>query len=74
MLTTAQAGSYCGLTPQAFLRACPVRAISYAPDGRDDPKHHRFDVQKIDAWLDAVVGGGQTSDAHDDAYWLAKIG
>lgn len=55
LLTKTQAAAYCGLSPATFSVTCPVRPIALG----EGVRMHRYDVQKIDAWIDGLQAGEQ---------------
>ncbi len=66
LLTLAQAATYCGVTPMAFERLCPVQPVAAWPD----PQSERYDRQEIDAWIAEKCGDtGQTGWQN----WLALM-
>lgn len=59
MLKKQQAADYCGLSPSAFLRVCPVSLTAMGPGER----LARYDIKRLDAWLDTLGPTQATADA-----------
>jgi hypothetical protein len=52
-----------------FERVCPI-----APLDLGGARLHRWDVARIDAWIDAMQGQPVNANEADDEEWLAKVG
>ena len=71
LLTLSEAASYCSLSASVFERSCPVVPINLSPDGRDDRRLLRYDVQALNEWIDMI--GGRLSGKPEHRDWLAEI-
>jgi hypothetical protein len=68
LLTKSQAATYCGLSVATFDVVCPVRPIALGEGAR----MRRYDVQKIDKWVDGLQGDGQSISPTDEAIAARK--
>lgn len=69
LLSRQEAAAYCGMSVPAFERVCPI-----APLDLGGARLHRWDVNRINAWIDAMQGQPMNSNEADDDEWLAKVG
>ena len=69
LLSRQEAASYCGMSVPVFERVCPI-----APLDLGGARLHRWDVARIDAWIDAMQGQPVNANEADDEEWLAKVG
>lgn len=52
MLTQANAAKYCGISVPTFVAICPVKRTQLRTGLM------RYDIRKLDAWLDSIGGIG----------------
>ena len=71
LLTLSDAASYCSLTVSVFERTCPVTPLNLSPEGREDKRLLRFDVQALNEWIDMI--GGRISGKPEHRDWLAEL-
>jgi len=57
LLCKADAAAYCGMSIPTFERLCPVAPISFG----EDVRLLRFDVRKLDQWIDGLTPQGGDS-------------
>lgn len=69
MLTKEQAAAYCGISAPVFAASCSVRPTAM---GRSD-RLLRYDIRKIDRWLDGLGGSGQVGERYGEPDWLAEM-
>lgn len=69
LLSRQEAAAYCGMSVPVFERLCPI-----APLDLGGVRLHRWDVARIDAWIDSMQGKPIASNDQDDEAWLAKVG
>lgn len=69
LLSRKEAATYCGMSVPVFERLCPI-----APLDLGGARLHRWDIERINAWIDAMQGGAVNSNEDDDEAWLAKAG
>ncbi len=69
LLSRQEAAAYCGMSVPVFERLCPI-----APLDLGGARLHRWDVARIDAWIDSMQGQLIASNDEDDEAWLAKVG
>lgn len=67
LLTKTQAAAYCGLSVARFATACPVPPCALG----DGERMKRWDIHRLDAWMDTLVREGAPS-SEDDL--LASVG
>ncbi len=66
LLNKTEAAEYIGVSVDTFAKVCPVAPVRLGPG----PKLQRYDLAKIDAWIDSLDG----SEAYeDDAAILARF-
>lgn len=69
LLSRQEAAAYCGMSVPVFERLCPI-----APLDLGGVRLHRWDVERINQWIDGMQGQAVNSNDADDEAWLAKAG
>jgi|SanBayMetagenome_1026888.scaffolds.fasta_scaffold74991_1 hypothetical protein len=69
LLSRQEAASYCGMSVPVFERVCPI-----APLDLGDTRLHRWDIERINAWIDGMQRHIVNSNDDADEAWLAKAG
>ena len=67
LLTKAQAAAYCGLRPPTFTACCPVAPLMI------NKRLERFDVRRLDEWLDALADPTAKPLSLSPTEWLARM-
>ena len=75
LLTKNQAAAYCGLSPTVFIACCPVAPLvmQRRADGSSNKRLERFDVRRLDKWLDALDDPAAAAVSLSPTEWLARM-